>query len=105
MGGFTRDERCAFRGCRSVAPIIYDTAVDPDMILVFCQKHIPKDKLIKEVKVVKGRYKGRKFGLALLYHEEGINWIKKCKASADVDLNLSEEKVKVIRDSNSEARP
>lgn len=97
MGGFTRDEKCAVSGCRKKAPIIYATAVDQAMILVFCQKHMPKGKTIKEVKVVKGAYKGKRFGLALLYNEEGINWIKKCKASADVHLNLSEEKVEVIR--------
>lgn len=97
MGGFTKDEKCVVSGCRRSAPIIYATAVDPAMILVFCQEHMPRDKAIKEVKVIKGSYKGRKFGLALLYNEEGINWIMKRKASADVDLNLSEEKVEVIR--------
>lgn len=97
MGGFTKNEKCAVFGCKKLAPIIYATAIDPAMILVFCQEHMPMDKVIKEVKVVRGAYKGKRFGFALLYNEEGINWIKKCKASADVDLNLSEEKVEVIR--------
>jgi len=97
MGGFTNSEKCAVPGCGKRAPIIYATAIDPAMILVFCQEHIPKSKVIKEVKIIKGSLKGRKFGLALLYDEEGINWIKKCGASADVRLNISEEKIEVIK--------
>ncbi len=97
MGGFVRDEKCAFLKCRKRAPIIYDTAVDTAMILVFCQEHVPKGKLVKEVRVVKGEQKGKRFGLALLFNEEGINWIKKCKANADVNLNMDPAETEVIK--------
>src|SRR3989344_2847800 len=96
MSGFVRDEKCAFPRCRKKAPIIYDTVVDPDIILMFCQTHIPKVKLAKEIRIINGQYKGRKFGLALASNEDRINWIKKCKANADVNLDIDESGIEVI---------
>lgn len=58
------------------------------MILAFCGKHVPKKKVIETVTVVKGKHKGKKFGVGLLYDEEGFAWIKKCKATIRAELNI-----------------
>ena|SRR3989338_1424987 len=102
MGGFVRDEKCAFPACRKTASIIYDTPVDPDMILLFCKKHIPKGKLIKEVLVKKGPLKGERFGMALMFNERGITWIKKCKKSTEFDLNIDPNSARIIKSGDYE---
>lgn len=100
MGGFTKKEKCAVLRCRKKAPIIYDTAVNPDLIMLFCERHIPKNKSIKIVKVVKGRHQGKIFGLGLLYNQKDLAWIRRCKANADAHLNIDHAHLKIMREIN-----
>ncbi len=94
MGGFTAKEKCAFPSCERSAPIIHDTALDPRLILVFCKQHIPRDKNIKIVTVTKGKLKNKTFGICVLYNEENLAWIKKCKACVEADFNIDPNHVK-----------